>query len=187
MLANEIVVLNADSSLWRAAQPLLNAALKLDQYDDAHSWHGWNKRQISHFLKNLPSPCSLVVGVWETIPVEDATTEREELAIGIVCEVVEGEVRSIRTFEALTSAGLKPVKDLEAGIDDALEIMRAARKLVAPVAWALFIERTTWNEWLFATGDDGAVVNKGELLASYARQGCCVLMGNQTAHPHAFS
>ncbi|HJT57143.1 MAG TPA: hypothetical protein VJ761_11660 [Ktedonobacteraceae bacterium] len=187
MLANEIVVLNADSPLWRAAQPLLNAALKLDQYADTYSWHGWDKRQISHFLKNLPSPCSLVAGVWETMPVEDATAEREELALGIVCEVVEGEIRSIRTFEALASAGLKPIKELEPGIDDALEIMRAARKLIAPVAWALFIERTTWNEWLFAAGDDETVVNKGELLASYARQGRCVLMGNQTAHPHSFS
>jgi hypothetical protein len=50
------------------------------------------------------------------------------------------------------------------------------------VAWALFIEKMAWDEWLFAGGDDGTVVNKGELLASFARQGCCVLMGSQTTH-----
>ncbi len=79
-------------------------------------------------------------------------------------------------------AGLKPADHLEPGIDDALEIMRAARTLTSVVAWALFIEKTAWDEWLFASGDDGAVIDKGELLASYARQGRCVLMGSRTAH-----
>jgi hypothetical protein len=182
VLADELVVLDADSHLWRAARPLLDAALRLDQHNDTYSWHGWDKQQMSRFLKNLPSPCSLIVGVWETISTEDDTAEREELALGIVCEVVEGEIRSICTFEALASAGLKPIKQLEPGFDDAIEIMRVARKFVAPVAWALFIEKMAWDEWLFAAGDDGAVVNKGELLASFARQGCCVLMGSQTTH-----
>ena len=185
MLADELVVLDADSHLWRAARPLLDATLRLDQHNDTYSWHGWDKQQMSCFLKNLPSPCSLVVGVWETIPAEDDTVEREELALGIVCEVVEGEIRSIRTFEALTAAGLKPIKELEPGFDDAIEIMHVSRKLVAPVAWALFIEKTAWDEWLFAAGDNGAVVDKGELLASFARQGCCVLMGSQTTHYHS--
>ncbi|HZU68606.1 MAG TPA: hypothetical protein VFA09_15120 [Ktedonobacteraceae bacterium] len=184
MLANELVVLDADSRLWQAARSLLNAALRLDQSDDAYSWHGWDKLQINSFLKNLPSPCSLVVGVWKTVLAQDGEVEREELALGIVCAVVEGEVHSICTFEALAAAGLKSVKELEPGIDDAVEIMRAARKLFAPVAWALFIEKPAWDEWLFAGGDDGAVANKGELLASYARQGRCVLMGSQTGHHH---
>ena len=185
MLADELVVLDADSHLWRAARPLLDAALRLDQHNDTYSWHGWDKQQMSRFLNNLPSPCSLVVGVWETISTEDGTAEREELALGIVCEVVEGEIRSICTFEALASAGLKPIKELEPGFDDAIEIMRAARNLVAPVAWALFIEKMAWDEWLFAGGDDGTVVDKGELLASFARQGHCVLMGSQTTHHHS--
>ncbi len=55
---------------------------------------------------------------------------------------------------------------------------------MSPVAWALFIEKPTWDEWLFADGNDGAVVNKGKLLATFARQGRCVLMGSQTAHHH---
>jgi hypothetical protein len=124
------------------------------------------------------------VGVWETIPAELTNHEHEELALGIVCEVLEGEVRSIRTFDALVSAGLEATKLLEPGFDDAIEIMRAAREQVGPVAWALFIEKQTWDEWLFAAEGDGSVVDKGELLASYARQGRCVLMGSQTAHSH---
>lgn len=184
MLADELVVLDAGSRLWEPARALLDAALRLDQQDETYSWHGWDKQQIGRFLKNLPSPCSLVVGVWKTIPAEVTDQEHEELALGIVCEVVEGEVRSIRTFDALLSAGLRSTNLLEPGFDDAIEIMRAAREQVGPVAWALFIEKPTWDEWLFAAGDDESVVDKGELLGSYARQGRCVLMGSQTAHSH---
>jgi hypothetical protein len=92
----------------------------------------------------------------------------------------------------LTSSGLKPTKELEPGFEDALEIMRAARAQVAPVAWALFTDKMTWNEWVFAIAendrkDNGVsdnVMDKGELLATFARQGRCVLMGSQTAHHH---
>src|SRR5205085_4081448 len=97
----------------RAARPLLDVALRLEQNEDTYSWHGWSKKQISLFLKNLPPLCSLVLGVWETMPGSDDKSgqAREELRLGIVCEVVEGEVRSIRTFEALTAAGLKPTNE----------------------------------------------------------------------------
>ena len=186
MLAEELIVIDADSHLWHAARPLLDAALRLEQNDSSYSWHGWNKQQISLFLKNLPRLCSLVLGVWETVPVVDGESEltREELRLGIVCEVIESEVRSIRTFEALTSAGLKPINELEPGIDDALEIMGIVRTQLAPVAWALFIEKSAWDEWLFAEGQDGSVIDKGGILASLARQGRCVLLGSQVAHHH---
>lgn len=186
VLAEELVVIDGDLQLWRAARPLLDTALRLEQNDDSCVWHGWGKEQISIFLKSLPPLCSLVLGVWETVPgAEDESEEaHEELRLGIVCEVVEGEVRSIRTFEALTAAGLKPINELEPGIDDALEIMRVARTQVAPVAWALFIEKAAWDEWLFAEERDGAVIDKGEVLASLARQGRCVILGSQAAHHH---
>ncbi len=174
VLAEELLVLDGDSPLWCPARPLLDAALRLEQDDDTYTWHGWNKQQIITFLDRLPPKCSLVVGVWET---EADMPEHEELVLGVVCEVVNGEVHSICTFQALTSAGLKPARELEPGVDDALEIMRAARKLVAPVAWALFMEKSAWDEWLFAGGDDGAAIDKGELLAAFARQGRCVLLG----------
>ena len=186
VLAEELVVIDGDSRLWRAARPLLDVALRLEQNDDSYSWHGWRKEQISLFLKSLPSLCSLVLGVWETVPgLEDEDEQaREELQLGLVCEVVEGEVRSVRTFEALTEAGLKPIHELEPGIDDALEIMRVTRNQVAPVAWALFIEKAAWDEWLFAEERDGTLIDKGDALAALARQGRCVILGSQAAHYH---
>lgn len=184
VLADELVVLGAGSRLWEPARGLLDVALRLEQHDDTYTWYGWNKRQISDFLKNLPSLCSVVVGVWEAIPAEDGAEQHEELVLGVVCGVVEGEVRSIGTFDALIPAGLKPPKELEPGFDDGVEIMRAAREVMGPVAWALFIEKPAWDEWLFASRDDGAVVDKGELLVSFARQGRCVFMGSQTRHRH---
>jgi hypothetical protein len=130
----------------------------------------------------LPQSSSLVVGVWETIPEEDGSPEYENLVLGFVCEIIDGEVCSIRTFDALTIVGLKPSKQLEPGVDDAREIIRQTEKLVAPVAWALFMEKSAWDEWLFASGDDGIVIDKGQLLATFAHHGRCVLMGSQTVH-----
>ena len=184
MLAEELLVVDGDAPFCRPVRPLLDVALRLDQNDDAYSWHGWDKQQIDSFLASLPSLCSLVVGVWEAIPEDGERGEHEKLVLGCVCEVRDGEVATIRTFESLAGAGLKAIDQLEPGVEDALEIMRAART-VAPVAYALFIEKTAWDEWLFACGDDGGPVDKGEALASIARQGRCVLMGSQVAaHQH---
>jgi hypothetical protein len=189
VLAEELIVIDADSPLWRGMRPLLDAALRLEQHDEGYTWHGWNKEQVDTFLKGLPTPCSLVAGVWETTPARDDKPEQEQLVLGLVCEVVEGEVRSLRTFEALTEAGLKPMIELEAGLEDALYIMRAAKCAVAPVAWALFTDKPTWNAWIFGDAADAEdnveeeeVIDKGELLTSLARRGQCVLMGSQTTH-----
>lgn len=184
MLAEELLIIDGDARLWQAARPLLDVALRMEQSDEAFVWHGWDCQQIERFLKQLPSPSSVVVGVWETVPTdeEEQSPERDLLILGIVCEVVEGEVRSIRTFEALEDAGLKPVVQLEPGYEDALEVLRVARKEVAPVAWALFIDKPAWDEWLFADGADGGVVDKGELLAQFAHRGRCVLLGSQVSH-----
>ena len=179
MLTEELLVLDGDSVSWRAARPLLNVALRLELDDESYSWHGWNKDQINVFLKHLPPLCSLVVGVWEIVAETNGIGEREHLTLGLVCEVVEGEVRSVRTFESLATAGLKSVEQLEPGIEDALEIMRVVRMQVAPVAWALFTDKITWDEWLFTSGADGAVIDKGELLVSFVRQGRCVLLGGR--------
>jgi hypothetical protein len=185
VLTEELLIMDGDSPLFRPVRPLVDIALRLDQHDDTYSWYGWNRSQIERFLGLLPQICSLVVGVWENITEDGVAAEHEKLALGCVCEVRGGEVRTIRTFESLTGAGLKAVDQLEPGIDDALEIMRAARA-IAPVAYALFIEKVAWDEWLFACGDDGGVIDKSEALASIAREGRCVLMGSQVAgHHHA--
>ena len=191
MLAEELLVFDGDSPLWQAARPLLDVALRLEQNDDTCSWHGWSKQQINDFLQKLPPRCSLIVGVWEAENEVGggAAFEHEPLVLGVVCEVVEGKICSIRTFEALAADGLRPVDQLEPGIDDALEIMRQAKMQVAPVAWALFTDRTTWNEWLLADGngndgENGGVIDKGTLLLSFTAKGRAVLMGSQAAHHH---
>jgi hypothetical protein len=182
LLAEEFIVLDSDSPLWLSTRPLLDIALRFDQNDETYSWNGWNKQQIRNFLSSLPQRCSLVVGVWETIPEKDGSPEYENLVIGFVCEIIDGEVCSIRTFDAFAIAGLRPSKQLEPGVDDAREIIRLTEQHVALVSWALFIEKSTWDEWLFTAGDHGNVIDKGELLATLARQGRCVLMGRQTVH-----
>jgi hypothetical protein len=161
-------------------RPLLDAALRLEWNDESYSWHGWDKAQIQKFLDSLPASCSLVAGIWETFPDGEQAVER--LVVGFLCEVREGIIRTIRTFDSLVEAGLKPVDQLEPGIEDALEIMRLARRLTSPVAWALFIEKAAWDAWLFAADKHGGVVDKGEVLAQYAHQGKCVLLGSQAAH-----
>ena len=92
MLAEEFIVLDSDSPLWMSTSPLLDIALLFDQNDETYSWNGWNKRQISDFLKSLPSRSSLVVGVWETIPEKEGSPECENLALGLICEIIDGEV-----------------------------------------------------------------------------------------------
>jgi hypothetical protein len=196
VLAEELAVLDAASPLWNAVRPLLDIALRLEQSDESYVWHGWNKERINSFLKSLPPICSLVVGVWENVSVGDAMEEQgkceereewerwESLALGVVCGVVNGEVCSILSFDGLTEFGLKAVEHLEPGVDDAVEIMRVVRTNVAPVAWALFTDKVTWDEWLFAGDDEGGVVDKGEILTSLARQGRCVILGSQTNHRH---
>lgn len=182
MLEEEVLVVDGDSPSFRPLRPLLDAALRLEWNDESYTWHGWNKAQISAFLDALPASCSLVVGVWETFPGDESTPEVERLALGCVCEVRKGNICAVRTFDAL--AGLKPIDQLEPGIEDALEIMRIARQVSSTVAWALFIEKAAWDAWLFAAGEHGEVVDKGETLAEFARQGKCVLLGSQAAHQH---
>jgi len=198
MLSEDFVIVDVNSPSWSALRPYVEAALRLDQREGPSVWHGWDKEQIEAFLQGLPSPCSLLVAVWEmeeTIEGDERLlgeqSTREMLFLGCVCEVVAGEVRSIRTFEALQDKDLPPLEELEPGYQHAFELMRVVRKLVAPVAWGLFTDRQTWNEWVFqakskdpSSDNDGIAVDKGELLTALAQQGKCVLMGSQTNHHH---
>ncbi|HKV59424.1 MAG TPA: hypothetical protein VJO32_14120, partial [Ktedonobacteraceae bacterium] len=115
-------MIDGDAPLFRPVRPLLDVALRLDQNDDTYNWHGWDKQQIERFLRSLPSLCSLVVGVWKTVSEDGGMAEHEKLALGCVCEVRDGAVTTIHTFESLADTGLKAVEQLEPGIDDALEI-----------------------------------------------------------------
>jgi hypothetical protein len=179
VFAEEFVVLDADSLLWAEARSLLNAALHLEQQDDQFVWHGWQKQHITTFLQNLPSHCALLAGVWMA---DDGPEER--LVLGLVCEVMNGEISSLRTFESLVDSTLPAISVLEPGFEHARELLRVTKAQVAPVAWAIFTDLATWQEWLFTEESADRIPDKAELLASLARQGRCVLMGSQVMHHH---
>jgi hypothetical protein len=166
VLAEELTVL--DSPCREVLRPLLTVALRLEQSAAEESWHGWKKAPLDTFLSTLPEHCTLIAGVWET-------EEEEALVLHCVIEVKHAQVRSVRTFEALTTEELPPLQELEPGYEHAFEIMRAVRAQVAPVAWALFTDRLTWEEWLY----DDEEADKGVALSSLAAQGRCVLLGSQ--------
>lgn len=183
MLAEELSVLDADAPLWNAARSLLDIVFRLEQSDETYSWHGRNKQQIDLFLHHLPAHCTVLVGVWETM-LDEEEQGRDALVLGFVCEVVGGEICSLRTFEALNDASLPSVQELEPGFEHARELMRSVKTQIASVAWALFTDKATWDEWLFAEGNESGFIDKGELLAELTRQGRCVLMGTQTIQHH---
>lgn len=101
---------------------ILDVGLRLDRSEDGYTWHGWQRLYLSSFLASLPEKCSLLVGVWETLSGAGEQEEVEQLAPGCVLEVNEGEVRAVRTFDSLVKDGLKPVEQLEADYEDALEL-----------------------------------------------------------------
>ncbi len=179
MLAEELVILDSEGPLWESVRPLLDVALRLERTQSPTVWHGWQMSQVDAFLADLPSPCSLLVGVWETFPATSTQPARDRLVLGVVCAVEQGAIISLRTFASLVIMGLKPVDELEIGIEDALEIMHYARRQVAPVAWSLFIEKAAWDEWILKAADDGGAIDKGALLQRFAGEGRCVLMGSQ--------
>ncbi len=184
MFAEEFFVQDADSLLWKEARPLLNAALKLAQQNGQSIWHGWQKQHITTFLQNLPPHCALLVGVWQTEESPRDELAHEQLVLGLVCEVLHGEIHSLRTFEALVDANLPAISSLEPGFEHARELLQATKREVAPVAWAIFTDLPTWQEWLFSEGSAEQALDKSELLASLARQGRCVLMGSRAMHHH---
>jgi hypothetical protein len=186
VLAEDFVVVDVNSPSWSAIRPYVEAALQLEQNEASFTWHGWDKHHIDAFLQSLPSPCTLLVAVWEDADEvagnSDLQSTQEMLTIGCVCEVVAGAVHSIRTFEALQDDNLPPLEVLEPGYQHAFELMRVAAKLVAPVAWALFTDKRTWHDWIFVESNHEVTIDKGELLTALVQQGRCVLMGTQTTH-----
>lgn len=174
VLAETLSVIQADSALWQAARPLVDVALRLEQNDAGYVWHGWSKNAIERFLKALPRHCALLVSVWE----QAAEDEQETLYLACACEVQHGEVISIRCLDALEGPDLPPLAQLEPGFQHALALMRAVKSQIAPVAWALFTDRSTWEEWLLSSQEGEGALDKAELLASLAQQGRCVVLGN---------
>lgn len=182
MLAQELVIVDGDMPEWESVRPLVDSALRLEQSQKSASWHGWTKEQIDTFLKQLPPHCTLLLGVWETRIDERTAQERDLLVLGCACEVVDGSISSVRTVASLVESNGPSLEELEPSFEHAYTLMQSAKRQIAPVAWALFTDRATWNEWVYTESENGEEIDKGELLAALARQGRCVLMGNQTAH-----
>ena len=180
MLAKDLSLVDTQSTLWDAVRPLLDVAVWLEQKDERYVWHGWNRRQIDAFLAGLPAHCTVIAGVWETVSHED----KEPLVLCCIGEIIDGQLHSLRTYEALDDEDLPSIAALEPGFEDARLLMNSVREQIAPVAWALFTDKATWDEWILTAGEDECMIDKGELLASLAHQGRCVLMGSQAAHNH---
>ncbi len=178
VLAEELHIVDANAPSWPLIRPLLNSVMLLEQ-NDTLIWHGWNKAQIATFLTQLPAHCTILAGVWSASTDEQ---QQEQLVLSCVCEIVNGEIQTVRTFETLTDAGLPSLQELEPGSEHALEIMRVVRQTIAPVAWALFTDKATWDEWVYSGTEN--VLDKGALLAFLAAQGRCVLMGSQARNNH---
>ena len=106
------------------------------------------------------------------------------LVLGFVGEVVRGEVCSLCTFEALNDASLPSVQALEPGFEHARELMRSVKTQIACGVSCFLQIRRPGTERLFASGDDGGFIDKGELLAELACQGRCVLTGTQLIQHH---
>ena len=172
MLAEALSVEHADSALWQALRPLVEVALRLEQEAATSSWRGWQKQSIETFLKGLPDHCALLVGVWEDGAGEGT---EEMLYLACACEVRHGEVIAVRCLDALDGPEQRV---WEPGIQHGLEMMRMVRSRVAPVAWALFTDKATWDEWLFTTQEDEGALDKGALLVALTHQGRCVILGN---------
>jgi hypothetical protein len=177
VLAEELLVVDAESPLWIPLRSLLEQARHFDMQDVPYCWHGWDKQQIETFLQTLPAHCTIVVAVWETLAGQQP--QREVLCFGWVSEIRAGRVCTIRTLDTFRDASLPPPEQLEPGYEHALAIMRAARMQLAPVAIALFTDRQTWDEWLYTGSENEESIDKGALLASFVREGRCVLMGSQ--------
>src|SRR5690348_14001766 len=145
MLAGELIIIDPEASLWNTIHPLLDSALRLDREKESYVWHGWRKELIEAFLRHLPAHCALLIAVWDAEGIAEEASDGQEheiLALGCVCEVHDGEICSLRTFEALanTDPNLPAIAELEPGYQHAIELMRATRMQVAPVAWALFTD-----------------------------------------------
>ncbi len=182
MLVEDLSIVDGASPLWETMRPMLDAALRLETGDDTTVWHGWNKAQVETFLRRSPHHCCVVVAAWETLH-DEQHAERDVLRVGWVGELLDGQVCAIHTLDTLTIVGLPHIHDLEPGYEHARAIMRAVHAGIAPVAWAIFTDKTTWDEWLFATDSEGGVIDKSALLRSLSQQGRCVLLGSQVGHP----
>jgi hypothetical protein len=142
------------ANLASSAQTIENRALQLDQYyhkvfellwkepqgfvslpPHPGHWNHFTYGAVQSLVGHLPDPNSAVLGV----------LEGEEVAIGLVLELKDKQIRTVTTFEALTLS--QPVTVSEAGLN---LVCAAVEARFASVGAALLCDSITFENWIKA-------------------------------------
>ena len=103
----------------------------------ARDWHGWTYNDLHRFIKTLPSPSSLALGVYAN----------DALSMGLILVCEQGLIRCVTTFEGLhwhvSQAG--PTQYTLIALCEALEAE------FAPPAAVLLCTDTAFAGWLAAS------------------------------------
>jgi hypothetical protein len=151
----------------RAAQQIDNRQLTLDAYyqlvftrlwrePDGYvcqpprpaTWNGWTYADAQVFIRRLPDPATVALGIWEN----------NAVYIGLILETRGGLIRTVTTFEALDLPAPLPLAD--AALDT---LAQAVNARFAPLAATLLCDRAAFEGWL-------AAADKGAFLRSAAEQ-----------------
>jgi hypothetical protein len=99
-------------------------------------WHGWTYEGISRFVKDLPSPGSLALGVYAG----------ESLVIGLILVCEAGLIRRVTTFEGLSweSPTTGPTEQMLTSLHNVLDAQ------FAPPAAILLCTEDAFSGWLEA-------------------------------------
>ena len=98
-------------------------------------WNYWTMSQPEQFVSRLPKSATLALGVFEG----------EQLNIGLVLEVKQGNIVRVTTFEA---PALQPIDPQLSA--DFLDQLWAQLDHIAPPAAVLLCEQAVFEEWIAA-------------------------------------
>lgn len=121
-------------------------------------WNGWTYEGIHSFVRGLPSPSSVALGV----------IAGGEVAIGLVLKVGDGMIRMVTTFEALA---VEPAPSVTAAYAD--RVADALGRTIAPPATVLICTQDVFDRWI--TDSD-----KRATLAAAVDAGEAVLVQDRT-------
>lgn len=99
------------------------------------TWNGWTYADAQAFVRGLPDPASVALGV----------LENDSIYIGLILEIRGGLIRTVTTFEAITLP--KPLPLAEASLGFLTQTINAR---FAPLAAALLCDRATFEGWVRA-------------------------------------
>lgn len=108
-------------------------------------WHGWRYGEIGDFVRALPTPATLALGVWAG----------EQLTIGLIGQVEGGEFVRVTTFEALPPDG-RPTAPTAA---EAARLWETLGACLAPPAALLLCTDAAFQGWLHAEDKAAALAD----------------------------